>query len=375
MSLHYPKKKILISLHGIRTRGEWQKNLCPLVSEKGWKYYPLDYGFFRAWKLAIGYTHKAKVQWFRDRINQIKAENPDALPSIIVHSFGSLILAKALEQYPDLTFDRVILTGSIIPVDFPWEKIRDRKQVSYVRNIVGQKDLCSKVAAYIPGAGAGNSGAVGFCNDQVSDILEDVQYDEFGHSDAHLPDVFKARVIPFLEDAGLPTNAPKANYLTHVDPFEAACWTVVSYVRQFVRRFENSIRSNDFHFRHGDEVHQLDKPPKGLIILIPDLPSGATPGARDELEKSLDLKRIVFSQRARSALIGKDQYAYDLPSALESFNVYVEVFGQSTSSESAMDYFQDILRDAIKQEYGSRASAPKVMKLSEVITKKTTNNV
>ena len=56
-----PRKKVLISLHGIRTRGEWQKELCPLVSEKSWKYYPLDYGYFSAAQLATGLCHNKKI--------------------------------------------------------------------------------------------------------------------------------------------------------------------------------------------------------------------------------------------------------------------------------------------------------------------------
>lgn len=375
MSLYYPKKKVLISLHGIRTRGEWQKELCPLVSEKGWKYYPLDYGYFSAPKLALGFTHNSKVKWFREKMNDIAKENPGALPSIIVHSFGSLILAKAMQRYTDLKFDKVILTGSIIPVDYSWDKCVERGQISFVRNLVGKADFWSKVAAHLPWTGAGNSGAKAFNNSEYDAFLEDIVYEEFGHSDTHYPDVFKARVVPFLEDPNVNSNAPKANYLTYVDPFHSACWSVVTYVRQFVRRFESAMRMNDFHFRHGEDLEQLEHSPHGLKILIPDAPSGATASARDQLEKDLNSKRIVFSQRARSALLAPDGYAYDLPSALESFNVYTNESGNADSSTVAMDYFEDILRDAISLEYGSCASAPEILKLSEVLKEKGKANV
>lgn len=359
-----------MSLHGIRTRGEWQKDLCPLVSERHWKYYPLDYGYFTAPHLAVGFTHNEKVSWFRKKMNQIYSENPGALPSIIVHSFGSLILAKALSRYTDLKFDKVILTGSIIPVEFPWFEVVQRKQVSFVRNLVGKADFWSKIAKRLPWTGAGNSGAVGFNNSEYADFLEDVVYEQFNHGDTHFPDVFKARVIPFLENSTVHTNSPKANYLTYVDPFHAACWTVVGYVRQFVGRFESARRTNDFHYRHVGELEPLETPPRGLIILIPDAPSGATQIARDELEKQLNAKRIVFSQRARSALLGGDGYAYDLPSTLESFNVYVNAGSSVESSVAAMKYFGDILKDALDQEYGALESAPRVMKLSNIIKEK-----
>lgn len=41
-----PKNKAIISLHGIRTRGEWQTEPASVISAEGWTYFPLDYGYF-----------------------------------------------------------------------------------------------------------------------------------------------------------------------------------------------------------------------------------------------------------------------------------------------------------------------------------------
>lgn len=370
MSILHPKKKVLVSLHGIRTRGEWQKELCPLVSEKGWKYYPLDYGYFTAPQLAIAATHKSKIKWFRDKMNDIYAENPDALPSIIVHSFGSLILAKALKRLPDLKFDRVILTGSIIPVDYPWPALVENEQISFVRNLVGKADCWSKIASFLPWTGAGNSGAKGFNNQKYDHFLEDIVYDEMGHGDTHYPDVFKARVVPFLEDPSIRSNCPKANYLTYVDPFHAACWSAVMYIRQYVERFYISIRSNDFYYRDEatpPKYDQLKEPPKGLVVVIPDEPTGASAISRDCFDLKWNLKSIVFSSKARGASFSeKDSLIYDIPSAIESLSVYTEVTGDGDSARVALRMFGEVLAHSLALKYGTDEHAPKVLNIKDM---------
>ncbi|MCC5788386.1 MAG: hypothetical protein JJT75_02035 [Opitutales bacterium] len=374
MSVHYPRKKILVSLHGIRTRGEWQKELCPLVSEKGWKYYPLDYGYFSVGKLAIYLTHERKISWFRDKINKISDENPNAYPSIIVHSFGSLILAKALKRYPDLKFDKVILTGSIIPVDYPWENIFNRAQVSCVKNLVGKADFWSKLALLLPWTGAGNSGALGFNETAKLHSLENVIYEEFNHGDALHPEVYKARFVPFLENSSISTNNPKANYLTYVNPFHAACWSAVMYLRQYVERFYRSIQTNDFYYRIAAKTptyDQLPQPPKGLVVVIPESPSGASAHSRDDFDRSYDLKSIVFSFKARGASFSEqDSLIYDIPSALENLSVYTEVLGNNSSGKEALRMFEGILRDEFSKKFGHLAIPPKVIKITEMKNRK-----
>lgn len=358
------RKKLLISLHGIRTRGEWQRELCPHVSEKRWKYYPLDFGKISACRLAFG-RHEKYLQRFRSEYNRIVSATPGAIPSIIVHSFGSLILTKALERFNELRFDKIVLTGSIVRRDFPWEEIRKRGQFSQVLNLVGGKDIWSRAVVKSPLAKAGNSGAEGFIKSGGDTGLEEIWYEQKQHSDALGADVYITRILPFLEDAQS-SLSPNSNYLIHVDPLEAACWTVVTYLRQYVERFQNSKRENDFHYRENG-YKQLESPPKGLVILVPDTPAGASVMARDAIEDTLQLTRIVFSSKARGALLGKDGYAYDLPSALESFQVYAEILDDSESSTRAMTDFKRILSDAIDRNYGALEYAPKIKTVNQVI--------
>lgn len=265
-----------------------------------------------------------------------------------------------------------------MPVSYPWNEIIARAQISVVRNIVGGRDFWAKVAAFIPWTGAGNSGAKGFYRKDLSDIVDDVIYEEFDHGDAHYPDVFKARVVPFLENSRIKTNAPKANYLTYVDPFHAACWTAVMYTRQYIDRFFRALPTNDFFYRtNGDTQNEskLDSSPKGFVIVIPDSPSSASPQGRDDFEREFNLQPIVFSKKARGASLSSDGFIYDIPSALESFNVYSESTGNHASAMEALESFTEIMREAISMKYGGYSNPPQVKTLTLLREEKGQQNV
>lgn len=70
-------------------------------------------------------------------------------PSIVAHSFGTYIFGNALMRYPFLRFNKVLLCGSILPADFPWDVLVDRGQVQAVRNEHGARDTwrISRVAS------------------------------------------------------------------------------------------------------------------------------------------------------------------------------------------------------------------------------------
>src|ERR1051325_2864688 len=105
------RRPIVISLHGIRTRGGWQKELTQTLNESGFVHVPLDYGFFGALQLLLPFARRKKVDWFRDRYGQAVGDGPP--PSLIAHSFGTYIATEAMRIYPSVRFDRIILCGSI----------------------------------------------------------------------------------------------------------------------------------------------------------------------------------------------------------------------------------------------------------------------
>ena len=88
-------------------------------------------------------------------------------PGIIAHSFGSVLITRALaEGAPPVELSGLILFGSILPEDFRWEVLMERRQipVGRLRNELGIHDPPIRWAAYCRRMGLpyGASGLVGF---------------------------------------------------------------------------------------------------------------------------------------------------------------------------------------------------------------------
>lgn len=65
-------KRVVITVHGIRTRGAWQKQLTPILAKHELIPYPLDYGRFSAMSFLIPWRRESKLNWFH---NEYAARN------------------------------------------------------------------------------------------------------------------------------------------------------------------------------------------------------------------------------------------------------------------------------------------------------------
>jgi hypothetical protein len=116
------------------------------------------------------------------------------VPSIIAHSFGTYIVAKAIEKYVEIRFDRVIFCGSIVRRDFDWDTKIKRGQVGAVLNEYGDKDMWVRLAQFIPDLGP--SGAFGF--DHTGSGVYQRRRPLFQHSDYFYPLNYRENWLPFL---------------------------------------------------------------------------------------------------------------------------------------------------------------------------------
>lgn len=168
--------RVLIPLHGIRTRADWQKALSDLAQMRvgqdgrakwictlrGW-----SFGYFPFLWLLMPWLRNGKAPWFLRQYEAtvLHRDYPaGTLPSVVAHSFGTYILASALERYPYLHFDRVVLCGSILPRSFDWSKYIKNGQVRAVRNEPSTRDIWCRLAPLAVGE-TGRSGTRGFCGD------------------------------------------------------------------------------------------------------------------------------------------------------------------------------------------------------------------
>lgn len=188
--------KVVVSLHGIRTKGAWQESLSRLLGQAGYSYDPWKFGFFRAISMVNPRARREKVNWFLERYSRLRSETDEPI-SIVAHSFGSYILAAALRQYPQIKFDRIILCGSIVPVDYDWESvILKRGQASVVLNQFGRRDIWVRLAEWVV-SDAGPSGHQGFKN-TVSGRVTQQDFADYTHSQYFYDLNFKENWIPFL---------------------------------------------------------------------------------------------------------------------------------------------------------------------------------
>lgn len=307
------KRKVIVSLHGIRTRGAWQKDLSPLISEQGWIYYPLDYGWFSLIFFIPGFFRKRKIEWFRDRYNEIKNRYPDVIPSIVAHSFGTWILCKAIWKYKNLRFDKIILVGSIVPDNFDWQRLYDRNQLTTVLNDSGRKDIWARFTKFIAW-GTGSSGFAGF--EQENDWLKDQDNPEYDHFSAfgydHYSDwiEFLSKRLPF-KDGDIPWSSEEP-----VSPYDAARWSAISFFKQYIHGLANAlVRKEEVNDRSGHPV--AVKP--AIVVLIPKTPGGASQVAADRYYAKNSLIPVFFvGPTKRSAHLGPDGKIYDIPSTLNT---------------------------------------------------------
>ncbi len=171
--------RVVVLLHGINTRGVWQKQITPTLAAAGYVPYPLDYGNFRPFMLWSKRARNAKVEWLHEELDRLRMTTQTGRVSAIAHSFGTYLLGGILRKYPEHEFDKLILVGSILERDYPWTDVLDSGRVGCIRNEFGVLDPWPRRARkYV--RGAGDSGCRGF--DTVHERLENVKFN-FEHSD------------------------------------------------------------------------------------------------------------------------------------------------------------------------------------------------
>lgn len=335
----FKRNQIIISLHGIKTRGAWQKNLASKLN--GMKYYPLDYGNFLAIQLIFPFLRTSKYHWFRKEYNRIVAENDGAIPSIIAHSFGTLILANAMVKFPDLKFDKIILAGSIVKRNFNFTEKYKSNSYTRLLNIVCKKDRWAKIASLI--CGTGSSGVTNFANEKSIETLE---YPEMGHSDMLEDDVFNTRIVPFLLQFSYYKDGTEPHKLIdRICPYNAAYWSALTYNKQFIERFKMAKASGEFKNKNN----KLISPPDKLIILIPSHYSEASHTER--LNTFINMENITFELKngeKRSVVGSSENIMYDIPTIIDTAEIFNHAYGEETAMEF-IKCFSESLRHLTKE--------------------------
>jgi pimeloyl-ACP methyl ester carboxylesterase len=146
---------VVFVIHGIRDEGHWTRKIAYHVRQLGVGH-PMviesetsTYGYFPMLSFLRPGARQEKVEWLMDRYAEARARYPNAKFHYVGHSNGTYLLAKALEEYPAVRFDRVVFAGSVVHRDYGWNKLIEGGRVQKVFNFIASHDW---VVAFFPKA-------------------------------------------------------------------------------------------------------------------------------------------------------------------------------------------------------------------------------
>jgi len=145
-----------ITIHGVRSRGRWQKNFDKYIRDSGRTdiyHIPYRYGFIPAFYSIIPFIRRYHTnrfrKWLYAKIYPLYGENLN----VVAHSFGTYIAFHALKT--SLGVDRLICFGGVLHCREDFNKIVPDK-IEEIHNFHSLED---EVAKYAP---QGHCGYYGF---------------------------------------------------------------------------------------------------------------------------------------------------------------------------------------------------------------------
>lgn len=191
----------LMSIHGYLSTGKWQDTLENALNDSKVIHKPYNYGLkiFKILPYHINNDALNFRDWYFTTINEmhLKIEEPFHRPSIIAHSLGSWILAKALLKYPELKFDKIFLHGSIVPADFDWFKLILKGQINSVVCETSENDKVVPLS-FIFTRRFNPCAKYGII--QKSSFIKEISMSEYGHSTFQYEEHFKQHILKKLHE-------------------------------------------------------------------------------------------------------------------------------------------------------------------------------
>ncbi|MDB5351339.1 MAG: hypothetical protein JWN86_2586 [Planctomycetota bacterium] len=156
---------VVITVHGIRTYGDWQADLKGLLeaAEPGVIVLNYQYGYFSSLAFLVPPLRWLVARRFRKFFAQaVEAAPEGARIDLVAHSFGTYLAASAIPHIPrGRKVHTVIFAGSVLRPSFPWYRYHQAGYLGRVVNECGWDDaillLCQSAALMM-----GMAGRVGF---------------------------------------------------------------------------------------------------------------------------------------------------------------------------------------------------------------------
>ncbi len=221
-----PAPRAVFVLHGIRASqiDDWLLKVERKAREcfpKGTVLKRPAYGYFTAIRFALPAVRRRNIRKFQDAYTELIARHPNVVPDFIGHSNGTYMLGQSLLEVPAMRFGNVVLAGSVLPQDYPWDE-KTGTQVLRVRSERGQRDwpvgwLCNVLRKAFFMRDVGTGGYSSFERGEVSQ--EKYHSGKDGHG-AMFTDENIPRMVRFAlgEDPGpeLSTQVPELAWWSRV---------------------------------------------------------------------------------------------------------------------------------------------------------------
>lgn len=194
--------RVLVSVHGIRTFGQWQDRLASLVraANSSVLAYSYNYGFFSMLAFLIPPLRGIEVKRFRRHLLRILARHPDAEILLVGHSFGTHLIGWALSGglgSHAKPIDLVLVSGSVLKSTFDWHALVDNGVVRKVVNDCGTRDNILLLSQFLV-LFTGMAGRIGFAGPGGLYLFN--RFFDGGHS------------LYFVDEAGRPDDAFMQRY-------------------------------------------------------------------------------------------------------------------------------------------------------------------
>lgn len=197
------KAPVVITVHGIMSRGKWQKNVADVLANCSYALSSYD-NFVDLINFLIPFLRNRNLKKFKTHYNQLINDKnltdritKDQFPHVIAHSFGTYIIGYCLIKYPEIKFDKVILCGSILPRHFDWDSLIHSGQVKRIKNEYSKNDFWSKIVKKFARKLTGSSGYDKFISN--SNFLQQDEFNFYSHSDYLNTDHIRNQWLPFLK--------------------------------------------------------------------------------------------------------------------------------------------------------------------------------
>jgi hypothetical protein len=240
---------LVLLIHGIRTDAVWQEkvaaelNLLPNVEAQ-----PIGYGIFDTFRFWFPFfTRTLVLKKIENKIRLAIAMHPGAKVSVIAHSFGTYAIFRLLNEKADFRLFRVLLCGSIISDNYPWDFVQPRVEETII-NECGTKDIWPAAAKSLSW-GYGATGTFGFKSPGFRDRFHDIDHggffdDEFVKT-YWVPFIEKGEVVPSPWTARRPSSPNKVTLLASLPiqwiGFGLLIWLfrhpIMNVIHSFAQRF------------------------------------------------------------------------------------------------------------------------------------------